>query len=101
MRHRGNDAVAPSDELFEWWQQHQQGRKWSRQNWKEYRRRYLNGLNNSDAIKWMQKVAQESGFQDVILVCFEKDHNHCHRTLLARDMALRHPEVNYVGELRL
>jgi len=95
MRNRGNNAVAPRKNLLDL-------AKSGKLDWDGYRRGYLKDLRcvvNPEPYAWMRRVAEESVWRDVVLVCFEKDHNRCHRTLLALEMERLFPEVNFVGEL--
>ena len=93
MRNRGNNEVAPGKEALMFFRKFR--------DWKSYKKWYLKGrLETEEAKEWMKKVAEEAVWRDVVLVCFEKDHIHCHRVLLAHTIAEKFPEVNYVGELR-
>jgi len=90
-RDRGNNAVAPMDSLFI---------KLTREKeWSAYER-YYNALvlKQSEAMKWMEKRAQEAKTGNILLVCFEKDATHCHRRLLAVEIARRFG-IEYKGEL--
>jgi len=92
MRNRGNNEVAPTEEMLGL---HKKG------NWPVYQQQYRERIKSVGAKNWIDRVAEEALWQDVVLVCFEKDHNRCHRTLLAIEIIRKHPEVNYVGELLL
>jgi len=46
----------------------------------------------------MEKRAQEAKIGNILLVCYEKDATHCHRRLLAEEIARRFG-VEYKGEL--
>lgn len=107
MRNRGNNEVAPSGLLLEWvsLQKEKYTIAWStvgkEESWPKYMEEYLSQLARlPEASKWIERVAEEALFRDVVLVCFEKDHVHCHRTLLAKKITFLHPAVNYVGELK-
>jgi len=92
-RKRGNDAVAPSQKLLA-------DAKAAKIGWQEYKENYLADLRSSeDAYEWMKKVAKETKNLDVILVCFEKDATHCHRTLLAEEIAITFPDIQIKGEV--
>jgi uncharacterized protein YeaO (DUF488 family) len=93
MRNRGNNQVAPERELLDDY-------KNGKITWEQYAKRYTEFIQtNPDAIAWIDRVAENALLGDVLLVCFEKDQNRCHRSLLAIQIAFRHPEVNYVGDL--
>jgi len=91
MRNRGNNAVAPMDSLLI---------KLTREKqWEAYERYYLAlTLQQSKAMEWMKKRAQEAKVGNILLVCFEKDAGHCHRRLLAEEIARRFG-AEYKGEL--
>ena len=93
MLNRGNNEVAPTREALNSFK--------VTNDWNGYVKWYQNRLRiNLQSKQWIQRVAEESLCRDVVLVCFEKDHLHCHRSLLANEIVRQHPEVNYVGELR-
>ena len=92
MRDRGNNEVAPSKELLFI------GKK-ALITWDEYAQNYLMDLDDPFALNWMFRVAQDSKRANVVLICFEKDASHCHRTLLANEIVRRHSDVDYRGEL--
>lgn len=98
MRKRGNDAVAPSKETLALYKLMQkQGNPMA---FEVVKKNYLaNLLNSEEAKEWIDKVAAESQYTDIFLVCYEKDTNLCHRTLLAEQIVFRHPEVKFLGEI--
>jgi len=67
-------------------------------DWENYRLVYLRQLNRPEAQNWMEKRAQEAKIGNILLVCYEKDATHCHRRLLAEEIARRFG-VEYKGEL--
>jgi uncharacterized protein YeaO (DUF488 family) len=92
MRNRGNNEVAPTKEALK--------RFKSTNDWEGYKKWYMTErLETKEAKDWMNRTAEESLFIDIFLVCYEKDPQRCHRTLLALKIKQLHPEVNYVGEL--
>lgn len=92
MRNRGNDAVAPTERMLHHFK--------AFDDWEGYEREYLKRLHSQeDAKAWMQSVAEKSKEINVVLVCYEKDASHCHRTLLAQEIARRFPFVEFKGEL--
>lgn len=91
MRNRGNNAVAPTERMLNHWK--------ASEDWEGYSREYAKRLHTKEAKEWMKNIADESLFNDVILVCFEKDSHHCHRRLLAKEIETREPGVSYLGEL--
>lgn len=93
MRDRGNNEVAPTKEVLH-------AGVGNRKKWTLYKKAYLNHLKSEEAKAWIEKVADESLWQDVVLICYERDPARCHRRLLAHEIA-RHKAVNYVGELRI
>ena len=93
MRDRGNNEVAPTKEALA-------AGVGNRKAWNAYKKAYEKQLETEEAQEWMQRVADESLWQDVVLVCYERSPDRCHRSLLAKEIR-RHPGVNYVGELSL
>lgn len=111
MRNRGNNEIAPPKELLEWWlsqkklwESYRGGDHWDARgkliDWPTYKRRYLKHLETEEATEWMRRIAKLSKEHAIILVCYEKDFQHCHRTLLAKRIQFLH-NVNYEGELKL
>jgi len=106
MVDRGNNEVAPTREMVSQMLRDKKlfGEQWETRGhsacWPAYRKKYLKLLESEEAKAWMKKVAAESQTADIVLVCFEKDHKHCHRRLLAQEIVRSHPEVEYHGELR-
>lgn len=104
MRNRGNNAVAPSKDLLEWFLRMKKlfGDEWEARGkiveWPEYKKRYLAQLETEEAIEWMKHVAELSKNHEVILVCYEKDWRHCHRYLLAKTIEEKFG-VKYEGEI--
>ena len=92
MRNRGNNEVAPYD--F-----HLKAFKIGEIDWDEYRRLYLKRIFTANAVRWMKEVGELAKKQEVVLVCYEKDAEHCHRTLLAQNVA-KWSGCEYKGELR-
>lgn len=107
MRNRGNNQVAPTKEMVDQMlsdkKRFEEFGQWETRGvwmcWPEYKKKYLKLLESEQAKNWMRRVAAESLMRDVVLVCFEKDSMHCHRRLLAEEIAKTYPKVNYVGEL--
>lgn len=103
MRNRGNNEVAPSEQLLVDF-------KAGLINWATYKKRYLAQISpypkefldawkhENPAIAWMEERAQYARIGNILLVCYEKDATHCHRRLLAEEIARRF-EVEYKGEL--
>jgi len=91
MRAGGNNEVAPSKKLL-------QDAKAGKINWDVYSLCYLTEINNFTSRQWMEKRAEEARVGNVLLVCYEKDATHCHRRLLAEEIAKRFG-VEYKGEL--
>ena len=58
------------------------GIKEGRITWEEYSKAYLEHLNGMNQVQEMVKLAETAGI--VVLVCYEKDYEHCHRYLLAK-----------------
>jgi len=105
MLNRGNNEVAPEEKFLKSYKKMWKiytSKEDRKELWEQYEEGYHTQIGLSHKARdWMKRVAEESLFRDVILVCFEKDHIHCHRYLLANEIVRRHPEVNYVGELNL
>lgn len=66
--------------------------------WKGYQDAYLDSLATQESRIWMQKVAAKTLDENVVLVCYEKSAEHCHRRLLAELMAHDYG-CEYLGEL--
>jgi len=91
MRNRGNDEVAPTSRKLK--------ELTVLKDWQAYEQRYLLGIRHYwDARVWMEKRASEAKIGNILLVCYERDPAHCHRRLLAEEMARRFG-VEYKGEL--
>jgi len=96
MRNRGNNEVAPTEStLFVY---KEMVRRENPDAWKIYQQNYMHSLNSEKALKWMERVAEKAKRANVILICYEKDANYCHRKLLAEEIARRF-NVKYKGEL--
>jgi len=103
MINRGNNEVAPSEELL-------RDAKKGRILWEDYEEEYLREIRDEAAtswvskggkmpgLQWMEKRAGEAKVGNILLVCFEKDAGHCHRRLLAEEIARRFG-AEYKGEL--
>jgi uncharacterized protein YeaO (DUF488 family) len=92
MRDRGNNEVAPTGTLL-------YAVKKEGLSWDGYCHSYKEILKDAGAQEWMRKRADESkAGHHVILVCFEKDPEHCHRRLLAETIATQFG-AEYKGEL--
>lgn len=92
---RGNDDVAPYIEPYI---ETVQAAKKGCISWDDYVTIYLRTIDTPNGREWMEKRAQESILGNILLVCFEKDAKHCHRRLLAEEIAKRF-KVEYKGEL--
>jgi len=95
-RDRGNNVVAPPKWLLDDY-------KAGRTTWETYQHKYqlmleYNLEHRTDAYQWMEKRAQEAKTGNILLVCYEKNPEHCHRRLLAEEIARRFG-VEYKGEL--
>lgn len=93
MLNRGNNAVAPDEALL--FAVKKEGLSWA-----GYCKEYAEKLQSSDALKWMEKRTGEAKISNILLVCFEKDAAHCHRRLLAQEIARRFG-AKYEGELSI
>lgn len=98
MRKRGNDAVAPSASLLHAYKEMKNSG--SSEAFAFARKHYLEEIMKSAEAKlWIDRIAEESKHSDIILVCYEKDPNLCHRTILAQQIVFRHPEVAFLGDI--
>lgn len=94
MRNRGNNEVAPYEDIL-------RAAKKGEIGWKEYADNYVNvRLYTRNAVLWMKKIGELAKKQEVVLICLEKDAEHCHRTLLAQNV-VKWSRVEYKGELPL
>jgi uncharacterized protein YeaO (DUF488 family) len=91
MRNRGNNEVAPMDPVLI--------KATKEKDWTLYEGLYQSWLLTPKAKRWMEKRAQEAKIGNILLVCYEKDATHCHRRLLAEEIAKRF-DVEYKGELQ-
>jgi len=91
MRDRGNNEVAPTEWLLS-------EIKSGRMSWEIYADWYHGQLTSSAGQIWMEKRAEEARVGNILLVCYEKNSMHCHRRLLAEEIARRF-NVEYKGEL--
>jgi len=75
MRNRGNDELAPSEELLKDWKE-------GRIDWVEYERRFRKEMENPESRKRIQELRNrvKSG-ENVRLICYEKEPP-CHRFIL-------------------
>lgn len=90
MRNRGNGAVEPPEMVLRLFLE-------GAISWEAYRDAYLDSLKDDRAIEWMKQMAEKSKKSDIVLVCLEKDPQHCHRVLLAQQM--EHYGADYKGEI--
>jgi len=74
-------------------------------NWESYKEIYLDQIRKSpEAQEWIQKRSNEALIGNILLVCYEKSNERCHRRLLAEEIArLINSEVNnsqaeYLGD---
>lgn len=85
------DRLAPTKLLLE-------DAKSGKISWEEYRHRYLAWIHTREGVLRMKEIGELAKNNDVVLICYEKDHNHCHRKLLAESIA-KWAGVEYKGEL--
>ena len=101
MRNRGNNEVAPGEWLYGFlklWKV-TRTKETLDELWKQYEENYLIQIGLSKAAQeWMEKRAGEAKLGNILLVCFEKDIAHCHRRLLAEEIARRFG-AEYKGEV--
>ena len=87
---RGNNAVAPTLEMLTKYK--------VSKDWEGYEKEYVRRLQDSNAFSWMGRIAHIAHKEDVLLVCYEKSNEQCHRRLLAEE--IQHLfDVPYMGEL--
>lgn len=95
MRGRGNDELAPSNELFEDFNRFKQEFKdnpgtysdayryaWDRSNYEQRFREQI--LSDPKAMARLESLAEEAEDKDVYLICYEGEDKPCHRRLLLR-----------------
>jgi uncharacterized protein YeaO (DUF488 family) len=98
MRNRGNNAVAPSKSTLQRYKTMQRQNK--PEAWNIAKASYLSEIRHSqEALEWMLKVAEKCKHSNVVLVCYEKDADQCHRKLLAQEMTVI-KGLEYKGELK-
>lgn len=92
MRNRGNQPVEPPKVVLWLW-------KDGAITWEGYRDAYLASLEIDETSRtWMQNVAKKAHDHNIVLVCYEKSPEHCHRRLLAEFIRDNYG-VEYKGEL--
>jgi len=64
--------------------------------WAGYEEAYLNKIQKlPEARRWIQRRSSEAIINNILLVCLEKNSIHCHRRLLAEEIArFVNPEIN-------
>ena len=76
MRDRGNNELAPSEELLNKW-------KNGEIDWEEYKEIFLEDMENPESKARLQKIAEKvAAGKDVRLICYEGEDKHCHRNIL-------------------
>ena len=76
MRNRGNNELAPSEELLNKW-------KCGEIDWKEYREIFLEEMENPESQSRLRRIAEKvAERKDVRLICYEDEDKHCHRHIL-------------------
>jgi len=101
-RKRGNDAVAPTEYTLRTFMALKKTHTTPKEQedlWKQCEEAYHNRIRlDEQSIAWMEHRAQEARIGNILLVCYEKDARHCHRRLLAEEIARRF-SVEYKGEV--
>ena len=95
MRNRGNNEVAPTKETLSVVKE--MIKRGEPRAWEIYKSNYFYCLTEK-SFAWMEKRAGEAKIGNILLVCFEKDPAHCHRRLLAEEIARRFG-AEYKGEV--
>ena len=76
MRNRGNNKLAPSEDLLRKW-------KNGKIDWKEYKEIFLEEMENPESQARFQRIAEKvAERKDVWLICYEGEDKHCHRHIL-------------------
>lgn len=76
MRDRGNNELAPGEELLNNW-------KNGEIDWEEYKEIFLEEMENPESQSRLQKIAEKvAEGKDVRLICYEGEGEHCHRHIL-------------------
>ena len=92
---QGNDAVTPDIEDLNYY-------KNQSLTWEGFRLNYLAKLMRSEAIDWMNKVANEAVNNDVVLVDEERVYENSYRKLLVEmilNMFIGELNIKYAGEV--
>jgi uncharacterized protein YeaO (DUF488 family) len=67
-------------------------------NWADYKIKYIDQLyNNAFSNRQFGKLIEMAKNYNVILICYEKDYLHCHRSLLATELQYS-TDIKYIGE---
>ncbi len=90
--------LSPSPELFQTYLKEWKDREPYNVWWPKYEQRFLNELKLESRIKALREVYKKLVLgQDVVLVCFCKDHRYCHRRLVGeffKDFGVEAKELN-------
>ena len=77
MRNRGNNELAPSENLLQQW-------KNGDITWNEYTKRFKSEMENPESQTRLAKIAEQvASGKDVRLICYEGEDKPCHRHILA------------------
>lgn len=93
MRHRGNDELAPAEELFKEFKAREaalkkrglgpaeaHNRAFEEVRYEERFRKQI--LGSPKAVERLKQIAKEARKRDIYLICYEKQPKRCHRHLL-------------------
>ena len=76
MRNRGNNELAPSEDLLNKW-------KNGEIDWEEYTEIFLEEMENPESQSRLLKIAEKvAKGKDVRLICYEGEGEQCHRHIL-------------------
>jgi len=107
-RKRGNDALAPSDELFQDFDKRKKAleRKLGKGSTEAHNRAFLESdyerrfraqiTTNPEALKKLEEISETARHHDMFLVCYEGSLKACHRRVL-----LRIAEERFGAEVRV
>ena len=105
-----NRCVAPSWKLLNYYKSTSKSlgndEKASQILWQNYEEDYLKQIReSSEAQDWIQKRSADAILGNILLICYEKSNEHCHRRLLAEEIArftgLNGKHAEYRGEFEL
>ena len=87
--------LAPSYDLLKWWKNSLQGEA-EKEKYEKIYLRQISKINPDDIVNELKRI---SGGSDVVLLCYEKSGDFCHRNILAEWLTEHgYPAAEYMEE---